>query len=216
MGANLVGDFTNLAMANCFQDTAATTPITADGQTCKAIKDPTTGVIFSNPTGWVWNANAGKPYLSMTGTSTFSKAGLTFADASGVWAFWFAGQVSSTSDIVDISNNRAFFCVPGTNLVSYVRDSGGTLLAQENLTGTKPVANTNQVWSRIMTSTTVESFVNNVGDGATAWAGAAVQSGTFQINNPTSGTGRCYGFIIAKGDQTSQQANAQTYMNALF
>lgn len=227
LGSNLVLDLTELDSSHLFTDTGCTTALTTDGQTAKCIKDTTTGIKFTNSTGWVYHANSGKPYLAIDGSSSFvSTTAITFADAAGQYAMWATGQFSGSpvanGYIVWVSGGAALLNPnPSTNANNFnIRSSSAQLAGAWS----KPVsANTDAVFSGISTGTTgtsgtVEAFVNNVdtpGSGSQPWSGTPLTSATLSISVGGASAGKFYGLLIAKGNQTSNQASAQTYMAAL-
>lgn len=226
LGANLVLDFTNLSLANLYTDTGATTNLTADGQTCKAIKDPTSGVIATNSTGWVYHANSGKPYLAADGSTAFSIPSITFADATGQYAIWATVNLSSASATMELLTDGSGHLLVGPNATSgamnfIIKDTSGTQLGSAWSAGV--TVSTDQVYAGISkgtsgTSGTAEAFVNGVdtpGSGVVAWSGTPAITRSFKINPSTTVAGKFYGLLMANGDQTANLSAAQTYMAGL-
>jgi hypothetical protein len=224
---NIALDFTHLDSSHLFQDTSCTTPVTADLQTAKCIKDTTSGIVATNSTGWVYHANSGKPYLAIDGTSSFATTtSVTFADATGQYAIWMTGQFSgspnASSDIVwAAGGNNLISPNPTTNANNCnVRSASASLGGAWSKTVT---ANTDAVFSCSSKGTsgssgTVEAFVNNVdtpGTGTAAWSGTPLTAVTLIFAQPSASAGRFYGLLIAKGDQTANLSAMQTYMAAL-
>lgn len=214
-GSNLAVWYDISDISTLFQDTAGTTPVTADGQTVKRINDKSgNGYNATYSTGWVYHANSGKPYLAMDNVAGFvSPSGTVFADANGQFSEWVVANLSNNGNNWLISGlfGNLLLANPALNRdQAYVNGSGGNINSDLK-TGVS--LNTSYVFSGICTgngsSGTIEVFVDNVGDGSTAYTGTPVTSDTLHFGD-TAG-GQFYGAWIAKGDQSASRSNAQTY-----
>jgi hypothetical protein len=217
LGANLAVDITVLSMANLYTDTAHTTNVSADLQTVKAIKDPTTGIFFTNSTGWVYHANSGKPYLQMDGTSFFQSSSFVHTDGSGQYSAWATAKPGTSGNNWMIAFNGNTLILANTSLTNtygYAWNTTPTEINHDTCAGTTSI-NTDAVFSSICSTSQVEAFVNNSGDGATSITGTLF-SGTAPIEIGNTATGPFYGAFIMKGvADTTTKTNAQTYMAAL-
>jgi hypothetical protein len=216
LGSNLAVDLTVLSTSNLYTDTAATTNVSADLQTAKAIKDPTTGIIFTNSTGWVYHANSGKPYLQMDGSSWFQSSSFAFTDGSGQYSAWATAKPATNGNnwLLAFGGNTLILANPALNRTeSHAWSTTPANLATDFRTGT--TLNADAVFSSVCSTTQVECFIDNSGDGATTFSGTLFSSNsTIEIGN--TATGPFYGMFIEKGvaDSTTK-SNAQTYMAAL-
>jgi hypothetical protein len=210
-------DLTVLSTSNLYTDTAATTNVSADLQTAKAIKDPTTGIIFTNSTGWVYHANSGKPYLQMDGSSWFtSSTSFAFTDGSGQYSAWVTAKPGTNGNnwLLAMNGGTLLLANPALNRTSAMaRDASNSQLTQDNTSPT--TLNTDAVFSGIASTTQVECFVDNSGDGATTFSGTLFST-TTQMEIGNTATGPFYGMFIMKGvADTTTKSNAQTYMAGL-
>jgi hypothetical protein len=217
---NIALDFTHLDSSHLFQDTSCTTPVTADLQTAKCIKDTTTGIVATNSTGWVYHANSGKPYLQMDGSQFLTTTSVTFADGTGAYAAWVTASLqtnASNQSIIGLASGLGDLMHPNTTTGAnntFVRSTTGTQLGGAWTTGA--VANTPLVFGSFATSTTLEADVNDAhsgGTGIVSWTGTPATAGNVAIG--AASFGPFYGMLLAKGDQTSNRTGMETYMAAL-
>jgi hypothetical protein len=210
-------DLTNLTTSNLYTDTGATTNVSADLQTVKAIKDPTTGIIFTNATGWVYHANSGKPYLQMDGTSSFqSSTSFNFTDGSGQYSAWFTAKPTANGNnwLITFNGSTLLLANPALNRSQAgAFDGAQASLATDFRSPTS--LNVDAVFSGICSTTQVECFIDNSGDGATTFSGT-LYSSTSTVYIGSTASGPFYGMFIEKGvADTTAKSNAQTYMAAL-
>jgi hypothetical protein len=162
-------------ISTLFQDTAGTTPLTTDGQTCKRINDKSGNardMIASNGTGWVYHANSGKPYLSMDGTESFRNSSFATLWVDG------SGQVTMGAAVNFTTNTGTQDLFQGVNIygpmlknavgaaVAAAYTAAGAGAGADN--GPTITAATGIALTQITSVANLEAFVNGSGNGATA------------------------------------------------
>jgi hypothetical protein len=174
-------------ISTLFQDTAGTTPVTANGQTVKLIKDKSGNgidIAAQNGVGWVYTAGA-KPFVTINGaTENFQSATFTpvWADTNGQitcgMAINFSGSgatqivLAGTNTYGNLLENNA-----GTSSCEVISTTGTPLVTDAGpaITAGTGVAMTSII--KVSTSNTVEMFVNGASNGATTFVGSPANAG---------------------------------------
>jgi hypothetical protein len=171
-------------ISTLFQDTAGTTPLTTDGQTCKRINDKSGNgidMLATNGTGWVYHANSGKPYLSMDGTETFrnSSAAITWGDGSGQVSMGGAVNFTTNAGTQDLFQGVNVYGVilknNSGNVLANAYSAAGSIVGTDN--GPAITAGAGVALTQITATATIEAFVNGTGNGATAQGSAPGTTG---------------------------------------
>lgn len=214
-GSNLLAlvDFTDTS--KMFTDTSATIPVTADLQTVKAFKNKAGTLTFTahNGTGWVYHANAGKPYLAMDGTEYFETPSIVITDGSGQLSIFATVSLNPTpAIIVEGSSVRGqLLSVSSSRVFANAYSAAGANIGQSLNFGASVSVDTPFVMSQVTSATDILAQQDNVGtDGASLTGTPASSAEVFHLGGAT--TGRLYGLCFVKavassGDKTTTQTN---------
>jgi hypothetical protein len=218
-GSNLLAlvDFTDTS--KMFTDTSATIPVTADLQTVKAFKNKAGTLTFTahNGTGWVYHANAGKPYLAMDGTEYFETPSIVITDGSGQLSIFATVSFNPVSGAF-VTGNLLFGALlkPNSTRVDAVAYStagapiGESINFSATITADAPI-----VMSQVTSTASILAQQDNVGTDSTAVTGT-LASAADALHIGFSCTGKLFGLCFVKAPASSgEKATTQTNMAAL-
>jgi len=206
---------------------AGITPVSASGQTVKQWNDKSGHARNLNSDAGATYTTGTKPYLQFNGTSSTiqnSSNTIPLSDASGY--FYLAVAVSfDTNTGLQIAASGIFSGNNSPRLGNSSCTSQGIVhnttpgLTTDN--GPALTAGTPVVLIMTVSSTGVETFVDNVSNGATAMSNPDLSTvGNFYVGSLGAGTnftgGKIFGSVLGTGTLSStDRASLQTYMHGL-